>query len=330
LQQTEPEIKNEVIEIETEVKLRPQFLSEYTGQEQLKDGLGVVMNAAKQRGESLEHVLFYGPPGLGKTTLAGIVAKEMNSNLRTTSGPAIERAGDLASILINLFSGDVLFIDEIHRLQKVVEEMLYPAMEDGFLDIMVGKGPGARSIRMDLPPFTLIGATTQIGKISSPLRDRFGSVFHLEYYTPEELSYILQRSSGILGYELEEEAGFELARRSRLTPRIANRLLKRVRDFAQVSGHDTISLKTVVSALKMLGVDEFGLDNADRKLLTVMHEKFGGGPVGVSTLAAATGEDEHTISEVYEPFLLRMGLLKRTPKGREITPNGKKAIGVTN
>ncbi|MDE2311557.1 MAG: Holliday junction branch migration DNA helicase RuvB [Patescibacteria group bacterium] len=309
--------------------LRPVNLDEYVGQAAVKENLRIVMQAAKQRGETLEHLLFYGPPGLGKTTLALIIAREMGVNIKITSGPAIERAGDLASLLTNLNQGDVLFIDEIHRLNKVVEEVLYPAMEDYALDIVLGKGPGARSIRMDLPKFTLIGATTRIGLISSPLRDRFGATWRLEYYTPEELQQIIQRSAKILGAKIETQASLKLAQRSRLTPRIANRLVKRVRDFAQVNGHDTITETVVNDALKLLEVDELGLDKNDRRILEALVHKFSGSPVGLSTLAAATGEEEDTITDVHEPFLIRLGLITRTPKGRQATTAAYQHLGVT-
>ncbi len=315
-------------EAAVEFSLRPGMLSEYIGQEQIKQNLTVVMQAAKQRGEILEHILFYGPPGLGKTTLAFIAAKEMGVNIKVTSGPAIERTGDLASLLTNLSEGDVLFIDEIHRLNKVVEEVLYPAMEDGVLDIVIGKGPGARSIRMDLPKFTLIGATTRIGLISSPLRDRFGATYRLEYYTEEELQRIIQRSGEILHIKLKEGADHELALRSRFTPRIANRLLKRVRDFAQVSGHDTITLETAKQSLTLLEIDNLGLDKSDRRILEALIHKFNGGPVGLGTLAAATGEEEDTITDVHEPFLIRLGLLIRTPKGRQVTEKSYEHLGL--
>jgi Holliday junction DNA helicase RuvB len=311
-----------------EQTLRPQTLAEYIGQSALKKNLDIVLKASKQRGESLEHLLFYGPPGLGKTTLAFIVAKEMGSNIKITSGPAIERAGDLASLLTNLSEGDVLFIDEIHRLNKAVEEVLYPAMEDGVLDIVLGKGPGARSIRMDLPKFTLIGATTRIGMLSSPLRDRFGATFRLEYYLPEELQQIISRSAEILKANLDSSSSLELAHRSRFTPRIANRLLKRVRDFAQVNGHDTINLEVAKSALDLLEVDDQGLDKNDRRVLEALIHKFSGGPVGLNTLASATGEEEDTITDIHEPFLIRLGFIAKTPKGRIATEAAYKHLGI--
>jgi Holliday junction DNA helicase RuvB len=315
-------------EVIIEQTLRPQGLDEYVGQTALKNNLQIIIGAAKKRGEVLEHLLFYGPPGLGKTTLAFIVAREMGGNIKVTSGPAIERAGDLASLLTNLSAGDVLFIDEIHRLNKAVEEVLYPAMEDHVLDIILGKGPGARSIRMELPKFTLIGATTRIGLISSPLRDRFGATYRLEYYPEEDLQKIIFRSGQILNAKMLEEAAAELSKRSRFTPRIANRLLKRVRDFAQVRGHDTINLETAQKALELMEVDSMGLDKNDRRILEALIHKFSGGPVGLNTLAAATGEEEDTITDIHEPFLIRLGLLAKTPKGRVATEAAYKHLGL--
>ncbi len=309
--------------------LRPAVLGEYVGQESVKKNLGIIMEASKQRGEILEHLMFYGPPGLGKTTLSFIIAKEMGVNIRVTSGPAIERAGDLASLLTNLNQGDVLFIDEIHRLNKVVEEVLYPAMEDFALDIILGKGPGARSIRMDLPKFTLIGATTRMGLISSPLRDRFGATYRLEYYTAEELEKIIVRSAKILNAKIDHEGAALLSVRSRFTPRIANRLLKRTRDFAQVHDHDTINKEVVAKALELMEVDELGLDKNDRRILETLIHKFNGQPVGLTTLAAATGEEEDTITDVHEPFLIRLGLITKTPKGRQATEAGYKHLGAS-
>ncbi len=306
-------------DLKIENHLRPQLLKDYIGQEKAKETLKVYIEAAKSRKESLDHVLFYGPPGLGKTTLAHIIAAEMGVNIRITSGPAIERQGDLAALLTNLSQGDVLFIDEIHRLSRSVEEILYPAMEDGSLDIIIGKGPAARSIRIDLPKFTLIGATTRAGQLTSPLRDRFGVMFRLELYTNEELASIVTRSATILGIEISGDGAYEIASRSRGTPRLANRLLKRVRDFAEVKGSGVIDSKIACYALDKLEIDQLGLDNIDRMMLKAIIDCYDGGPVGLETLAATIGEEAVTLEDVYEPYLMQIGFLSRTPRGRCVT-----------
>lgn len=315
-------------DVDIENNLRPKFLADYLGQEKAKEQLSIFIEAAKSRNEPLDHVLLYGPPGLGKTTLAGIIASEMGVNLRITSGPAIERAGDLAAILTNLSENDVLFIDEIHRINRSVEEVLYPAMEDYCIDIVIGKGPSARSIRLDLPKFTLIGATTRAGMLTNPLRDRFGVICKLDYYTIDELTNIVIRSANILGAEIEHRGAKEIAKRSRGTPRIANRLLKRVRDYAQVRADGNITSEVAVQALQMIGVDSLGLDYVDEKLLLTIINKFKGGPVGLDTLAASIGEDRNTIEDVYEPYLLQLGFINRSPRGRIAMPNAYKHLNI--
>lgn len=315
-------------EQQVELSLRPRFLSEYIGQQKAKETLKIYIEAAKQRKEALDHVLLYGPPGLGKTTLSNIIANELGVSIRTTSGPAIERAGDLAALLTNLQEGDVLFIDEIHRLHRSVEEVLYPAMEDFALDIMIGKGPSARSVRLELPPFTLIGATTRAGQLSAPLRDRFGVISRLEYYTVDELAFIVSRAAEILNVSIVGEASTEIALRSRGTPRIANRLLKRVRDFAQVKGDGIITHDIAMQAMELLQVDPKGLDHIDHKMLTAMITNFAGKPVGLDTIAATIGEESITIEDVYEPYLMQIGFLQRTPRGRIATIQAYDHLGI--
>ena len=322
-----PEIEDEEEELQ-ETTLRPQTLSEYIGQTKVKENMKVYIEAAKKRGDSLDHCLFYGPPGLGKTTLSNIIANEMGTNIRITSGPAIEKAGDLAAILTSLSDGDVLFIDEIHRLSRAVEEILYPALEDFSLDIILGKGPESKSIRIDLPRFTLIGATTRAGSLSTPLRDRFGIVERLELYSEEDLATIVKRSSKILNIKIDEEASYEIARRSRGTPRIANRLLKRVRDYALVLGDGNIHLKIAKLALDKLEIDELGLDNLDKRILETIIQKYHGGPVGLETLAATVNEEVDTIEDVYEPYLMQIGFLARTPRGRTATMSAYEHLGI--
>lgn len=322
-----PNVAIEDTDIET--SLRPKRLSEYIGQQKNKEKLGIFMEAARMREEALDHVLLYGPPGLGKTTLSNIIAHEMNVNIKVTSGPAIERPGDLAAVLNSLQENDILFIDEIHRLNRAVEEVLYPAMEDFALDIIIGKGPSARSIRLDLPKFTLVGATTRIGLLTSPLRDRFGVLCNLELYETSDLLEIVKRSANILQVDITQEAAFEIARRSRGTPRIVNRLLKRVRDVAQVSGKEIIDIESAKYALEMLEIDPLGLDAADKKIMESILLKFAGGPVGLDTLAASTGEERNTLEDVIEPFLLQLGFINRTPRGRVATPRAYAHFGLT-
>lgn len=316
-------------DIKIENHLRPQMLADYIGQEKAKENLKIYIEAAKNRGEALDHVLFYGPPGLGKTTLAGIIANEMGTNLKITSGPAIEKPGEMAAVLNNLQENDVLFVDEIHRLNRQVEEVLYPAMEDFAIDIMIGKGASARSIRLDLPRFTLVGATTRAGLLTAPLRDRFGVVHRLEFYTIEELKTIIMRSAHVLNVEIEEEGAVEMAKRSRGTPRLANRLLKRVRDFAQVKYDGIITGKVAEFALDLLEVDRQGLDYSDRLILQTLIEKFSGGPAGLDTLAAAIGEDAGTLEDVYEPYLIKNGFIQRTPRGRIVTEHAYTHLGLS-
>ena len=322
------DVEEHVEDVRIEGSLRPKSLATYIGQKKIKESLKIYIEAAKNRGDSLDHLLFYGPPGLGKTTLAGIIAAEMGVNIKITSGPAIEKPGDMAAILNNLQEGDVLFVDEIHRLNRQVEEVLYPAMEDYAIDIMIGKGPTARSIRLDLPRFTLIGATTRAGMLSAPLRDRFGMIHRMEFYDIEELCAIIMQSARTLGVEIDEKGAMEMARRSRGTPRLANRILKRVRDFAEVRFDGRITEEVAVTALDLMDVDKMGLDHTDRNLLMTMIEKFGGGPVGLNTLAAAIGEDSGTIEDVYEPYLIKNGFINRTPRGRVVTETAYIHLGL--
>ena len=311
-----------------DMTLRPKSLAEFIGQNEIKDNLAIFLEAAKRRGEPIEHVLLYGPPGLGKTTLAHIIASEVNANMKVTTGPAIEKSGDLAAILTNLEPGDVLFIDEIHRLNRTIEEILYSAMEDFVLDIVIGKGPSAKTLRLDLPHFTLIGATTKISKLSSPLRDRFGNTYHLEFYHNEDINKIIERSAKILNVEFIEPCSMEIAKRSRKTPRVANRLLKRVRDFAEVKNNGKINRDIIDQTLKMLNIDEFGLDQIDRRILTTIIEKFNGGPVGLNTISASISEEMDAIEDVYEPFLLQLGFINRTNRGRMVTDDAYRHLGI--
>lgn len=334
MQETEMDFESRIVtsdftpeDNDIENSLRPKILDDYIGQDKVKENLAVYIQAARGRGEALDHVLLYGPPGLGKTTLAGVIANEMGVNLRVTSGPAIEKQGDLAALLTNLQEGDVLFIDEIHRLNRSVEEVLYPAMEDRALDIIIGKGPSARSIRLDLPNFTLVGATTRAGQLSAPLRDRFGVIMRLELYTPQELAIIVKRSASILGIDIDDEGAAQIAARSRGTPRIANRLLKRSRDFAEVKYNGVITREAAADALSRMEVDELGLDATDRRLLTAMIKNYNGGPVGLETIAAAIGEEAVTIEDVYEPYLMQIGFLSRTPRGRCASHAAYKHLG---
>ncbi len=319
--------EDDSVEVEFEITLRPRDFASYVGQQRLKDNMKLAITAAKKRGEPIDHVLLYGPPGLGKTTMASVIANEMSTTIRVTSGPAIERAGDLASLLTNLQDGDILFIDEIHRLHRSVEEVLYSAMEDFKLDIMLGKGPSARSLRLDLPRFTIIGATTRTGSLAAPLRDRFGLQHRLEFYTPEEITRIILRAASILGVSIDKAAAEHLAYRARLTPRIANRLLKRVRDYADVNGDGIIDSGITTAALELLEIDELGLDPADRRVLEKIIEHYNGGPVGLDTLAALTGDEKTTIEDFYEPYLMQAGLLERTPRGRKVTPKAYRHLG---
>jgi len=336
IEETEFDFENRIVstevageDAEVEISLRPKVFEEYIGQEKVKDLLKVYIEAAKGRGDSLDHVLLYGPPGLGKTTLSGIIAEEMGVNFRVTSGPAIEKQGDLAAILTNLAPGDVLFIDEIHRLSRSIEEILYPAMEDFVLDIIIGKGPAARSIRVPLPKFTLVGATTRAGQLTTPLRDRFGVLLKLELYTHDELATIVKRSAGLLDVKITDEGAYEIASRSRGTPRIANRLLKRVRDYAQVKGDGIINLEMAQKALEALEIDHLGLDNTDRKMLETIIKFYDGGPVGLETLSATIGEESVTIEDVYEPYLMQIGFLSRTPRGRCVTRLAYEHLGIS-